>query len=206
MKPRIPRTLVTELVGDEVSVTKYVALLREHMTEIHAEIIDQKKAEIAKLGMEAKGSVNHELFVGDYVLVRTGKTLQIESAEGIPAKFTKKVYDGIFKVTRKVSPMSFFVERASDTLKPIRFGQPVNAERLVKISLPLLSTGDSPKRHIEVLEEGEWMRYLVAGYGKDGQVRLEGRKGLARWRDLSGLKYRWIEADEENGAADGAAV
>ena len=92
--------------------------------------------------------------------------------------------------------MSFYVERCSDTLKPIKFLQPVNADRLTKIvlsDLGLDDVEDAPKHYLELFEDNRWTRYALAGYGADGHVRLEPKKGLSRWRDLSGLRYRWVD-------------
>ena len=193
LKPRVPGSLVTEVKGSEMPVTEYVAMLKPYLAELHGEIVDLKKSEIEKFGEQVAGKVSQELHLGDFVLVRRGKSQQPEAGGPTPGKFQKKVYDGIFRVSRKVSPMSYYVERASDTLKPIKFGQPVNADRLVKFDLPMLGLEDRPRYKLEIFEDDVWVVYTVVDYGRDGQVRLEGRKGLARWHDLSGLRYRWID-------------
>ena len=97
--------------------------------------------------------------------------------------------------------MAFYVERCSDTLKPIRFLQPVNADRLTKIVLSDLGLDpveDGPKHYLELYEDNRWTRYALAGYGADGNVRLEPKKGLSRWRDLSGLRYRWVDRPDDD--------
>jgi len=202
LKPRLPRALVAEVAGEEVSVTKYVEALKGHLTRIHSEIIELKKSDIEKQNDSAKGRISQELYLGDHVLVRMGKSQAVEMTpdgvprNGIPAKFQRKVYDGVFRISKKISAMSFYVERCSDTLKPIKFLQPVNADRLTKIVLSDLGLDDVenvPKHYLELFEDNRWTRYALAGYGVDGHVRLEPKKGLSRWRDLSGLRYRWVE-------------
>ena len=115
--------------------------------------------------------------------------------------FHERVYDGIFVITKKVSPSTFVVEDLVDKSFDPPFIQPLHAERLVKLDMPELELRLGQPRNIEMRERETqpFNVWVIERFGSDGRVfvRVEGAAdgdvSSGRWVDLTKCEYRWVE-------------
>ena len=132
-----------------------------------------------------------ELEVGDAVLVRREPT---EKRSG-PERFQSRVYPGVYRVSRKVGPHTFHVQDFADPEAKVAFGQPVNAERLVRLDLPELDLSPDQPRDVEIFRGDDWERHRIEKFSADGRVCVvpsaePGTKGT--WVDLSKHRFRYV--------------
>ena len=140
------------------------------------------------------GHLGQELEVGDPVLVRREATARREG----PTRFQSRVYDGIFVITRKVSPTTFNVGDLVDKDYVTPFTQPLHAERLVRLDMPELGLEPGQPRRLELRESNldPWNTYVLERFGADGRARIMLEGGAAqsrRWVDLTKCEYRWLQ-------------
>ena len=130
------------------------------------------------------------LQVGDAVLVRREPTV---SREG-PTRFQERVYDGVFRVSKKISDTTYHVEDLVDKDRVLQFKQPLHAERLVKVDMPELDLAPGQPRGVEVRStvDGPWRRGRIERFGVDGRVCVKFDAGDSQWLDLSECEYRYV--------------
>jgi hypothetical protein len=147
-----------------------------------------------KRELTAKGRITAELRVGDVVLVKKEAD---EKAAG-PVRFQAKTYPELCRVKRKINVHTFEVEDLADPEAALPFSGMQNADRLIKVELPVLDIDGAQPRSLETLEDdGEtWRRWKVESFAVDGRVKLtsvtEVEGGYLRWVDLGSVCYRWV--------------
>ena len=139
------------------------------------------------------GSLSRELEIVDAVLVRREPTVDRSG----PTRFQARVYEGVYKIKRKISPTTFVVSDLVDQEHIPAFHQPLHAERLIKLDMPELDLSPDQPRRLEMRETPTqpWNEYVIERFGADGRVRLSIPGGAAqdsKWVDLSKCEYRWI--------------
>ena len=194
LKPRFPRTILTALPVEARSVEKYVTDLLAHLREVHSSLQRTTLETVEKDESTMAGHLSQELQVGDPVLVRREHTAKREG----PTRFQSRVYDGIYVITRKVSPSTFVVGDLVDREFVAPFKQPLHAERLVRLDMPELGLEPGQPRKLELRETNTdpWNTFELERFGADGRVRIKLEDGGAqtrRWVDLTKCEYRWLQ-------------
>ena len=142
----------------------------------------------------ADGLLTSELFVGDSVLVRREPTIKREG----PLRFHPRTYPGVFRISARLGRHTFRVVDVAEPSKEPPFGQPLSADRLVKLDLPEIGLDPNQPRALEIRfdEGGEWTQWELERFAADGRVKVRKRTdeggGEDRWLDLTQVRYRWI--------------
>ena len=189
LKPRLPRALVGALPAEERSVDACVRDLVEHLCETHKSVQRSMLAASERDEHSMAGRLSQELQVGDPVLARREPTVKREGPT--------RSYPGIFVVKKKISPTTLVVEDLVDKSFVPSFTQPLHAERLIKLDMPVLDLQPNQPRRLEMREKvtDEWSEYVIDRFGADGRVRVsvpDGRAQDSKWVDLTKCEYRWL--------------
>ena len=193
LKPRLPRTALGALPVELRTVNSYVNDLMTHLREVHATVQRVALEEIEKTETTLGGHISAELEVGDPVLVRREATVRREG----PTRFQSRVYEGVYKVLKKISPTTYTVGDLNDAEYVPPFKQPLHAERLIKLDMPELELQPGQPRKLELRENPlqPWNTYVIDRFGTDERVRLELEGGAAqtkKWVVLTQCEYRWL--------------
>ena len=193
LKPRLPRTALGALPVEMRTVNSYVTDLMTHLREVHATVQRVALEEIEKTETTLGGHISAELEVGDPVLVRREATVRREG----PTRFQSRVYEGVYKILKKISPTTYTVGDLNDADYVPPFKQPLHAERLIKLDMPELELQPGQPRKLELRENPlqPWNTYVIDRFGADGRVRIELEGGAAqtkKWVDLTQCEYRWL--------------
>ena len=135
------------------------------------------------------GRLSAELEVGDTVLIRRQGTSKREG----PTRFQERVLPGIYIIRRKIGPNTFTVEDLVDKTAVLRFKQPLNSDRLVKLDMPEQELkADQPRRlEMRTKPTDAFSEYRIEKFGIDGRVLLR-TESDASWHDLTKCEYRWL--------------
>jgi len=110
LKPRFPRSIIGAIPVEEQTIAKYVKDLVESLKEVHSSVQRATLASIERDESTMAGHLSSELTVGDAVLVRREATAERKG----PTRFQSRVYDGIYVISKKISPSTFVVEDLVD--------------------------------------------------------------------------------------------
>jgi len=113
-----------------------------------------------------------------------------------PVRFQPRTYPDLYKIIAKVATNVVRLCPLVDPAGPVPVSQPVNGDRLVRVELPELVLDPNAPRRLEIQEESSetWNAWNVEKFAADGRVRLRDARDarVARWFDLSKVKYRWL--------------
>ena len=115
-----------------------------------------------------------------------------------PPDFKRRLSLSCAVLKRKINVHTFVVEDLADPEAALPFSGMQNADRLIRVELPVLDVDGAQPRTLETLEDdGEtWKRWRVESFAVDGRVKLvsipEVSGGYSRWVDLSSVRYRWV--------------
>jgi hypothetical protein len=194
LRPTFPSMLNARQNVRELTVDEYSKEILEYFRATYREVERVQESLQEKRELTVKGQLSAELKVGDVVLVRKGAD---EKAAG-PARFQAKTFPELCRVKRKINVHTFVVEDLADPEAALPFSGMQNADRLIKVELPVLDVDGAQPRTLETLEDdGEtWKRWRVESFAVDGRVKLvsipEVSGGYSRWVDLSSVRYRWV--------------
>ena len=81
-----------------------------------------------------------------------------------------------------------------DKTAVLRFKQPLNSDRLVKLDMPELELKADQLRRLEMIARPTepFSEYKIEKFGIDGRVLLRMEGGNASWHDLTKCEYRWL--------------
>ena len=192
LKPKMPAAMVAERDREFIPVTDYVIGLQQYMRDTYRTVQRLQLAAQERAEGTLSGHLSHELEVGDAVLV---KRPPAAAAYGGPIRFRPKTYPGVYKISVKISPTTYKVADLADPTARVTFGQPIHADRLIKLDLPELELMPDQPRRIEVQDKdgSTWNALTISRFAADGRVFLvaPGSAG-GKWYDLSKEKYRYL--------------
>ena len=197
IKPKLPFSLFGEANVEAVSSDDYVNRLAGYMKETYKDVSRIAADHAEDMKGRGSGRMSAALLPGDLVLVT--KPPETHGRPG-PNRFQKRTYPEVFRIKRG-SGHSFWVEYVSDRERQPPFSMPVNAERLVKISLPTLQLDEDQPRRLEILPDGAdeadgWEKWTLQSFQVDGSVKLRKEEPPHEEEvfDLSTQRYRWCSA------------
>ena len=150
--------------------------------------------------MQAPGSLDRDLKVGDLVKRRLMRTQQMEKyTEGKPLRFTPTADPVVYRVTKRVGGQSF-AYHIVDNMEPSRqlaFAQPVTRASLVKLDMPELEQlGFKGGQRIELREpkSDDWRKGTVEKMAVDGraQIRFDDEPQVKANVELASCQFRWL--------------
>ena len=112
-----------------------------------------------------------------------------------PIRFRPSTYPGVYKIHTKISPTTVKVVDFADPSRDLQFGQPLHADRLIRLDLPELELMPDQPRKLEMQgDDGvTWTVKKISRFSADGRVFLHNEDGSGgEWFDLTKEKYRYV--------------
>ena len=192
LKPKMPVAMVAKSGRGFLPVTEYTVQLQAYMRDTYQAVKRLQTAAHERVEGTLSGHLSRELHVGDAVLV---KRLPSGSGYEGPIRFRPSTYPGIYKVSVKISPTTFWVVDFADPNREIPFGQPVNADRLIRLDLPELELMPDQPRKLEGQEDDGfiWTEKRISRLFADGRAYLTNMDGSeGEWCDIKKVKYQYV--------------
>ena len=195
IRPVLPGALRPGASVAHLTVDAYAENLAKYFRETYQEVQRVQQKVVDRRERDLGGHLSSELSVGDIVLVKRERD---PKAAG-PARFHKRTYAHPCRVVKKISPGAFQIADATDSGQSLPFDSRQNADRLIKLDLPVLGMRSGQPTTVEILEpDGDtWSRWKIVKLAIDGRVKLQsleaGAEGRAEWRDLTACRYSWVQ-------------